>query len=223
MPYRESAMSRTTDTEVQFQPRGRSGRARRVVLLLALAALPAACAKQVTRIDPDAVTDLSGRWNDTDSRLVANQLITESLADAWHRQHAATNAGQAPVVIVGEFRNRTMEHIPVGTFVRDLERAWIQSGAVQVVASADERAEIRAERRDQQDNARAVTRTRMAQEHGARYMMQGTIEAIEDREGRERVIYYQIDATLVDLESNLRIWTGQHRIKKYITQPRFRG
>ena len=41
--------------------------------LVALVALGSACSpKQVSRIDPATVTDLSGRWNDTDSRLVAN-------------------------------------------------------------------------------------------------------------------------------------------------------
>jgi penicillin-binding protein activator len=34
------------------------------------------------------------------------------------------------------------------------------------------------------------------------------------------VIFYQVDATLVDLQSNERVWAGQHKIKKYITQPR---
>jgi penicillin-binding protein activator len=209
--------------EAMLPHRASGIRPARMLLLLVLAMASAACAQQrVQRIDPDAVTDLSGRWNDTDSRLVANQLITESLTDAWHRRHAETNGGNAPVVIVGEFGNRTREHIAVNTFVRDLERAFVQSGAVRVVASADERVEVRDERRDQQEHARADTRVRMAQEHGARYMLQGAIESIEDREGRERVVYYQIDATLIDLESNFKVWTGQHRIKKYMAQPGFR-
>jgi penicillin-binding protein activator len=212
-----NAMSRSSTRARRAAPR-----LGRVLLLLALAAIPAACAKTVTRIDPNSVTDLSGRWNDTDSRLVANELIQQSLGDPWHRQHAQGNGGRAPVVIVGDFRNRTMEHIPVNTFVRELERAFVGSGAVQVVASPEERQEIRDERRDQQENARAETRARMAQEMGARYMLQGSIEAIEDREGRERVVYYQVDATMIDLESNLKVWTGQHRIKKYIAQPRVR-
>ena len=48
------------------------------------------------------------------------------------------------------------------------------------------------------------------------------IEALldEDQEGRERVVYYQVDATLVDLESNEKVWVGQHRIKKYIERSR---
>lgn len=194
---------------------------RGALLLLAALVVPAGCAtRQVTRIDPDAVTDLSGRWNDTDSRLVANALIEQSLGHPWATRYASAHGGDSPTVIVGEFANRSLEHIAVGTFVRDLESAFISSGAVRVVATSDERSEVRAEREDQQDNARADTRARMAQELGAQYMLQGDIQTISDEEGREKVMYYQIDARLVDLESNEKVWTGQHRIKKYIERSR---
>ena len=42
--------------------------------------------QQVTRIDPDAVTDLSGRWNDTDSRLIANELISRVILRVLHQK-----------------------------------------------------------------------------------------------------------------------------------------
>ena len=198
--------------------------AARASMAMSLVLIAAACGtKQVTRIDPTSVTDLSGRWNDTDSRLVANELISQSLNATWTHQHADANGGQPPAVIIGNFRNKTSEHIPVGTFVKDLERAFVSSGSVRVVASKEERTEIREERVDQQTNARADTRARMAQELGARYILQGTIESIEDSEGREKVKYYQVDATLVDLESNLKVWTGQFKQKKLIVQPRLRG
>ena len=177
--------------------------------------------KRVARIDPTSVTDLSGRWNDTDSRLVANELIGQSLNANWSRDWSTAHGGTSPTVIVGDFRNRTLEHIAIGTFVRDLERAYLSSGQVQVVASRDERDEVRDERADQQENAAADTRARMAREQGAQYMLQGDVQAVEDAEGRERVIYYQIDATLVDLESNAKVWVGQHKIKKYIERKRF--
>jgi penicillin-binding protein activator len=199
----------------------RSGRA--IAALAAVAVLGigfTACGKRVTRIDPAAVTDLSGRWNDTDSRLVANELITQSLGGPWLSRYTNVHGGEAPAVIVGGFRNKTLEHIPVNAFIGDLERAMINSGAVRMVASAEERAEIRGEREDQQEHARADSRARMAQELGADYMLQGEITAIEDEEGREKVVYYQIDATLTDLESNIRVWAGQHKIKKYIERAR---
>jgi len=194
--------------------------ARTGLLLVSLVFVADCAGKQVTRVDPNWLTDLSSCWNDTDSRLVANALIEQSLGTPWAARYASVHGGQAPTVIVGEFANRSHEHIPVGTFIRDLEAAFINSGAVRVVASRDERQEVRAERDDQQDHSRADTRARMAQELGAQYMMQGDIQTITDREGRETVVYYQIDARMVDLETNEKVWTGQHRIKKYIERSR---
>jgi uncharacterized protein (TIGR02722 family) len=177
--------------------------------------------KRVTRIEPTAVTDLSGRWNDTDSRLVANQLVEQTLGAGWAKRYTDTHGGEAPTVVVGTFANRTMEHIAVGTFVKDIERALITTGAARVVASGDQRTEMRDERKDQQQNARADTRARQGQELGARYMLAGDLQAIEDVDGRERVIFYQVDASLIDLETNTKVWVGQHKIKKYVERARF--
>ena len=187
----------------------------------------AACSKtNVSRIDPASVTDLSGRWNDTDSRLVASELIQQSLTGVWIDRYADAHGGESPPVIVGEFRNRSNEHIPVRTFVGDLENAFVNSGAVTLVAGGSERAEVRDEREDQQYNARAGTRAGLGQELGARYMLQGELQSIEDEETsrgigsrKEKIVFYQVDARLVDLESNVVVWVGQHKIKKYIERP----
>jgi uncharacterized protein (TIGR02722 family) len=180
------------------------------------------CATHVTRVSPDQQIDLSGRWNDVDSRQVADAMVRQSFASdagaSWAAQFADAHGGRKPTLIVGSIRNRSMQHIPVETFVRDIERAYMGSGQVQVVASAEERQEVRDERIDQQDNATPETRTRLGRERGAQYMLQGDISQIVDREGGRRVVYYQVDMTLVDLESNAKTWTGQHRIKKYVEQ-----
>ena len=188
---------------------------------LLLVATGACFSKRVTRIEPSAVTDLSGRWNDTDSRLVANQLVEQTLAAGWAKRYTDQHGGEAPAVIVGTFANRTMEHIQVGTFVKDIEKALITTGAARVVASSGERRELRDERQDQQQYSRGDTRSRLGQELGARYALTGELQAIEDVDGRERVVFYQIDASLVDLETNTKIWVGQHKIKKYVQRARF--
>jgi uncharacterized protein (TIGR02722 family) len=199
---------------------------RRAALALAAVLALGGCATQVTRVSPDQQIDLSGRWNDVDSRQVADAIIQQSFEGqagaGWAVQFMQANGGRRPTVIVGSVRNRSMEHIPVTTLVRELERAYLSSGQVQVVASSEERDEVRDERIDQQENASADTRTRLGVERGAQYMLQGDISSIEDREGGRRVVYYQVDMTLVDLESNAKTWTGQHRIKKFVERPRFR-
>ena len=67
-------------------------------------------------------------------------------------------------MIVGSVRNRSDEHINTETFVKDLERALINSGEVEFVAARGERGEIREERKDQAAHASEST----AKEEGER-------------------------------------------------------
>lgn len=178
--------------------------------------LVAACGgKSVRRIDPETTTDLSGYWNDTDSRLVADDMTMDCLTHRWIEDHALERQ-KRPVVIIGVVRNRSMEHIPTGTFIRDLERAFVGSGRVRVVANPLEREEIREERLEQEEWASEETRKRIREETGADYMLQGWIDVIIDREGGHEVKFYQVDLYLTDIESNERIWIGQKKIKKEI-------
>ncbi len=177
--------------------------------------------KQVTRVDADTTIDLSGRWNDTDSRMVADEIIGDCLTHPWINNHGIS-AGGKPVVIVGGIRNKSMEHIAVATFISDIERAFINSGKVRTVASSSERGEIREERADQGEFAALETVKRMGREQGADYMMTGEINTIEDREGGDQVVFYQTDLTLTNIETNEKIWIGQKKIKKFIGRGKFK-
>ena len=177
--------------------------------------------KQVTRVDADTTIDLSGRWNDTDSRMVADEIIGDCLTHPWINDHGIS-AGGKPVVIVGGIRNKSMEHIAVATFISDIERAFINSGKVRTVSSSNERSEIREERADQGEFAALETVKRMGRELGADYMMTGEINTIEDREGGDQVVFYQTDLTLTNIETNEKIWIGQKKIKKFIGRSKFK-
>ena len=175
--------------------------------------------KRVERIETDTVTDLSGRWNDTDSRLVSEAMIADCLNHPWITRHMTGGSGK-PTVIVGSMRNRSTEHIAAKTFVNDIERAFINSGQVKVVASAVEREELRSEKEDQRVFADPETIKQMGKESGADYMMTGEINTIQDQEGGEKVTFYQVDLTLTNIETNEKIWLGQKKIKKFISRSR---
>ena len=177
--------------------------------------------KQVTRLDTDTTIDLSGRWNDADSRMVAEQMIDECLTHIWINNHNQTE-GAKPAVIVGGIRNKSNEHIATQTFISDIERAFINSGKVRPVSSSSERDEIREERADQSENAAIETIKRMGRELGADYMMTGEINTIEDREGGRQIVFYQTNLTLTNIESNEKVWLGQKKIKKFIGRKKFK-
>ncbi|WP_370978810.1 penicillin-binding protein activator LpoB [Agaribacterium sp. ZY112] len=180
-----------------------------------------ACSTSVERIDSDSTTDLSGAWNDTDSRQTAQAMIDDVLSRPWIDQHVAKE-GSAPAVIVGQVKNLSHEHINTKTFIADMERELINSGRVQFVASANEREEIRGEREDQDLNSTEASRNAAGQELGADFMLKGQINTIIDAEGKKQVRYYQVDLTLISLADNRKVWVGQKKIKKYVKNSKMR-
>ena len=195
---------------------------RSVALVAAVVAVAGCGGKKVTRIDSDTTVDLSGRWNDTDSRMVSEAMILDCLEQAWLRNHL-TDRSKKPVVIVGAIRNKTMEHIPVDTFIKDLERAFVNSGRVTVVADAGDRMDLRAEREAMQGNATAATVKEFGREVGADYVLMGSINQLVDEVEGKKVSFYQTDLELIDVESNVKVWLNQKEIKKFIGKGSYSG
>jgi penicillin-binding protein activator len=171
--------------------------------------------KTVTRVNPNQQIDLSGRWNDTDSKLVAEEMIRDVIERPW-RSEFSYKKNRRPVVIVGVITNRSHEHIEAETFIKDLEREFINSGTIRVVQNSVFREKMREERADQQEFATPESAKRWGRELGADFMIFGTINSIVDSEGKRRVNFYQINLELADLETNELVWIGDKKIKKYI-------
>ncbi len=190
---------------------------------------------RVTRISTGEVTDLSGRWNDTDSRLAAEKMLEEVTNAPWlasfqqthlkqvqrllSEENATEQAlvynGRKPVLIVGTILNKSHEHIEADTFVKDLERALIKEGEIRIVANSIFREKLRGERAGQAAFVSPETQKRLGRELGADYILFGTINTIVDTDGNNKVMFYQINLELADLETNELVWIGEEKIKKY--------
>ena len=195
---------------------------RALTILTALTLLAACGGTKVERIDTNEVKDLSGKWNDTDSRLVAEEMIRDCLSRPWIGS-ATTAAGKSPTVIVGTVRNQSHEHINTDTFVEDLQRELINSGKVEFVASKSERGEVRDERLDQDTNAAEKPARLMAKESGADFMLSGAINTVEDKEGGKSVMLYQTNLKLLNMKTNQIAWNGQKKIRSSSNAQGLRG
>ncbi len=192
--------------------------------LLALILMTACKSNVINRVDPGTETDLSGKWNDTDAKLVSQEMISDALTNPWLVQHNREEQ-KPPVVIVGSVRNETQEHIDTEVITKELERAFVNSGSVSVVASRDERSEIRQEREEQQTYASVETTKQMAQELGADYMMIGNISSIVDEapNRKDLTVFYTVNLELISVESNQKVWIGNKKIKKTVRRRNYRG
>ncbi|MFH0753042.1 MAG: penicillin-binding protein activator LpoB [Candidatus Omnitrophota bacterium] len=180
----------------------------------------AGCATQVVRKDVKEVIDLSGRWNDTDARMVAEDVVKACTEGAWISRFNK-DMGRDPVVIVGSVANNSHEHINAQVFVEDLEMALVNSGKVKFVASKTERGDVREERVDQQQNAAPETRARMVRETGADFMLTGSINSVKDETKGQYAILFQVNLELVNVTTNEKVWIGQKKIKKLVKRPQY--
>ncbi len=173
------------------------------------------CARTVSRISPDQPIDLSGRWNDTDSRQVANKMIAELFGNPQFKDYAKT-LGKKPAIIVGQIRNRTSEHIDAANYIKKFELAIYNSGIADLVESDTFRDRLREERAQQQDFADPATVAQWGKEVGANLMLFGEMTSETDLYNNKRVVNYVTTLFLTDMETNKRIWYGQEEIKKFI-------
>lgn len=173
--------------------------------------------RQVERVDPRTVTDFGHRFDEDDARMTAEVMINDVMQRPWIDSWLAS-AGERPVVIVGTVRNDTSDYIDTKLFTKQIERELINGGRVRIVAARDERGEIRDERLQGRDWNRPETVKRMAYELGADFMLIGRVgENVEiSRDRKRRVQYYQVNLELIDIESNEKVWNGEHQIEKLV-------
>ena len=190
------------------------------ILLLVAVVTVAACGKSVSRRESTEAIDLSGRWNDTDSQQVSQAMIQDALSWGWIDDWRRTKGRKATVMAYG-VKNRSNEHINTQTFMKDLERAFLRSGRVSVVADQEQRMSVREERAEQQQGLTANP-AKIGKELGADFVLTGVLNSIVDQEGGSAVVFYQANLELINVESNEKVWIGDHKIKKFIEKSKFK-
>jgi penicillin-binding protein activator len=182
---------------------------------LIILAVCISCARSVTRVDPSTEINLSGRWNDSDSRLVADKMIAELTSSERFREYVKTK-GSKPAIIIGLVRNKTSEHIDADNYIKKLEAAIFNANIANLVESDEFRDKMRVERAQQQEFADPKTVKQWGMETGADLMLFGEMTSETDVYNKERVVNYITTLFLTDMETNQRVWYGQQEIKKHI-------
>ncbi|MCK4871358.1 MAG: penicillin-binding protein activator LpoB [Phycisphaerales bacterium] len=174
----------------------------------------------VDRIDPDSVTDLSGRWNDTDARLVAQKMVKESLEWPWYRSFRDEH-GRKPVLIVGPIANMTRDYIDTAFFTKEIEREFIRGGEVRIVAMRGrEHDAVVSEILAQQEFASPETAKRLGQALGGDFVLIGRLGSIiqTSEDGKRKIRFFQTDLEVINVETTEKVWIGTKKIKKDVVR-----
>jgi uncharacterized protein (TIGR02722 family) len=175
--------------------------------------------QNVQRVATDSTTDLSGKWNDTDARLTSEALIKDCFSAPWLEKFTQKK-GKQPTVRVRGIVNKTDEHIDAQVFVKNIERAMVNSGKVDVVSQeGNEMSSVSAEQKfGTSGEVSDESAPSVGNRTGADYVLVGRMASILDQIEGKAAKFYKITFELIDSTTDKKVWMGDHEIKKLIQQ-----
>lgn len=174
---------------------------------------------KVTRQDPETIEDFNYRFDETDARNVARDMVSDALSkpwlDTWLREHE----GRRPILVVGDVKNKTEDYIETNLFTSVFEEELINSSRVRFKARQQVRQELRDERLDTEYNDPATIKA-IAKEVNADLILVGTVDDDKDRSisGRKVIAFYQVALELINVETAEILWKNTYPIKKRATR-----
>jgi penicillin-binding protein activator len=191
-----------------------------IAMMISFALMGCGPQKKVARVDTNTQTDLSGKWNDTDARLTSEALIKDCFERPWLSKFTK-DKGRPPKVRVRNLTNKSDEHIAMDVFVKNIERAMVNSGTVEVVSKADD-TEMGSMHDEQKygasGNVSDESAPSIGNEEGADFVLVGTLQTIVDQADGQKVVLYKTTMQLIDSSSAKKVWMGDHEIKKVLEQ-----
>ena len=170
---------------------------------LTLAGGCAAFRRSVSEEDPEGTSILTASFDHHDLRNMAQAVAQEILAHPFPPPDSDT-----PVVVSMGIQNRTRTHLDTQALDDTVTTQLLDSRKVSFV-DATQRDALLKEQGYQLAHATEETRVAIGRQLGARYMLSGAFVEIGARSGRQaRVskqedVYYQLTATVTDLESGM--------------------
>ncbi|AJI52463.1 penicillin-binding protein activator LpoB [Francisella philomiragia] len=192
-----------------------------VTLSASLILLDSCSKTTVAYEDPNGVDTTSINFSSTDLQAITNKM-TEDMLNS--RAVKRITAMDTPTLFFSNIRNETREHINTTMLSNTVQTQIIKSGLFQVTDMSQIK-NVR-EQLGYQANSGMVdqsTATKIGQHIGARYMVYGSIQDIDNTnvDGDKRSKFFLATLKMMDLKTGLVVWQDDKQIRKSQTKSTF--
>jgi uncharacterized protein (TIGR02722 family) len=164
--------------------------------------------------DPNQTEILDDRWNDSDARMTGEEMIRSCLSRAWLTNFTSDRKGAKPSVLVGDFENRTDEHIDTKALFEAVRSELINSGRIRFL-DGDKRGDLL---KEYQYQGSGVVRKEEAKgpgkQRGSDFFLYGAISSTVSQQGGKKRVTYQVEMRLTNIETSEIEWTEIKKITK---------
>lgn len=179
------------------------------------------CSTKVAYENPNSVDTTSIDFSSTDLQAITKKMADEMLNSRGVKKITAMDT---PALFFSNIRNETNEHINTTMLSNTVQTQIVNSGLFQVTDMTQIK-NIR-EQLGYQANSGMVdqsTATKIGHNIGARYMVYGSIQDINntsvDKDRKSK--FFLATLKMLDLKTNLIVWQGEKQILKSQTRSMF--
>jgi len=159
--------------------------------------------------DPNKVILLNDKFNENDMQLISKTLV-KSLIDS----NSVGMNTPPPVVMIGRVANRTSEHIDMKMLTDYIRTALINSHHFRFSDKAS-RAEVAEEYNYQSGKfVDQKTAQKIGKQLGVQYLIDGELASNIQEVGRDKVVYYVLTLNMVNIETNILVWSDHREVRK---------
>jgi uncharacterized protein (TIGR02722 family) len=183
-------------------------------LLSSIVIFTSGCAtKQKSYSDASALVVVGTRWSDSDNQVVAEGIVKQVFSSDWFK--AAKKSGK-PKVGISKIRNLTSEEIDIDALVNYIKTKLTNSGKVTFIANKDaDRAEMEKELQYQDGGSvKKDGRAKIGNQSGVGFFLKGDISSKTEMDEDVKMVNYQANFVLLNIESAEEVWAGQERVRK---------
>ena len=171
--------------------------------------------------DPNDVDTTSINFSSTDLQAITDKMAKDMLNSPAVKRITAMDT---PTLFFSNIRNETREHISTTMLSNTVQTQIIKSGLFQVTDMSQIK-NVR-EQLGYQANSGMVdqtTATKIGQHIGARYMVYGSIQDIDNTnvDGDKRSKFFLATLKMMDLKTGLVVWQDDKQIRKSQTKSTF--
>ncbi len=180
------------------------------------------CASPVVKYkDATSPQLVSADFSSSDLQQIAASMVDSLLVSPTV---AKTMGQRAPVLLVDQIKNKSMEHIDTESITDSIRTKLIQSGKFQFVDRQTDQAAIN--EINLQKNSPYIDKTKtieIGKQYGAEYLLTGSISEISQSNNRLTDVYFKFTLNLKNLTTGLLEWSSEKEIRKTSTRRMFGG
>lgn len=155
-------------------------------------------------------------WSDTDNQIVAEAIVEQMLKGGWYKEHKQKYKKEKPVVGIGRIKNLTSEELDTDALINFMKTDLINSRKVKFVANKDEARDLMEKELAYQHKGavKKTSRKKIGAQTGLAYFLVGEVSSKTESDSDVKMVNYQVNFRLVELESSEEVWAGQKRLRK---------